>query len=85
MKSQTSEAHNVQVIRFAGVLVSLPSLAVRAVYRWVRGRLRSGMSAGALRGEDQLRQSRARRTLRGLPPDHDPAAAAAAAASRVVS
>ena len=73
MRKPTPDSHNIQVIRIARTLVSLPFRAVRSVYRWVRGLLRSGMSAGALREEDQLRQSRARRTLRGLPPDHDAA------------
>ena len=71
MTRTTLDAHNIQVIRVARALCCMPFLAVRSVYRWARGLFRSGMSVGALREEDQLRQSRARRTLRGLPPDHD--------------
>ena len=65
------DSQNLRVIHLAKSVLSLPYWAVRSVYRLVRRLTRSGMSAGDLRAEDQARQSRARRTLRGLSADHD--------------
>ena len=46
-----------------------------AATRWVCQRvLRLCSTADSRRADDSLRQSRARRELRGLTPDHDPAA-----------
>ena len=58
------------VLLVARRIVSLPFTLAAAVYRWVKRLIRSGKSEQALRDEDQLRQSRVRRELRGLPPDH---------------
>jgi hypothetical protein len=66
-KPNESDTH---VLLLARRIVSLPFALAAAVYRWVKGLVRSGKSEQALREEDQLRQSRVRRGLRGLPPDH---------------
>ena len=57
---------NARVLRLAKRFVSLPFV----VYGWVKRLTGSRKSEQTLRDEDQLRQSRARRELRGLPPDH---------------
>ena len=66
-KPSGSDTH---VLVMARRIVSLPFALAAAVYRWVKRLIRSGKSEQALRDEDQLRQSRVRRELRGLPPDH---------------
>jgi hypothetical protein len=70
MKTPQPDLYTERVLLFAWRFISLPFVVTAAACRWVRGRLRSGTSAGDLRDADQLRQSRARRELRGLPPDH---------------
>ena len=72
MKRPKPELQNSRVIRLAMRLVLLPFTAVRAVYRYARALVLSGRSDEQVRAADQQRQSRARRTLRGLPPDHVP-------------
>jgi hypothetical protein len=65
-----SEQQNMRVIRFAKLVLLLPFTALRRIYRsmcWMWG---CWKSAAGVRSDDQLRQSRARRSLRGLPPDH---------------
>jgi hypothetical protein len=65
-----SELQNMRVIRIAKRVVLLPFTALRGIYRsmcWMWG---CWKSAAVARSDDQLRQSRARRSLRGLPPDH---------------
>ena len=66
-KPNESDTH---VLLMARRIVTLPFVLAAAVYRWVNGAIRSGKSEQALRDEDQLRESRVRRELRGLPPDH---------------
>ena len=63
------ELHNNQILGLARRFVTLPFVIAAAVYRGVRRLLRSGKSEKALYAEDQIRQSRVRRELRGLPPD----------------
>ena len=66
-KPNRSDTH---VLLMAHRVVTLPFAIAAAVYRWVKRLINSRKSEQALRDEDQLRQSRARRELRGLPPDH---------------
>ena len=61
---------NTRVLLVARRIVTLPFAFAAAVYRWGKRVIRSGRSEQALRDEDQLRQSRVRRELRGRPPDH---------------
>ena len=61
---------NTHVLLMARRIVTLPFALAAAVYRWAKGLISRGKSEQALRDEDQLRQSRVRRGLRGLPPDH---------------
>ena len=68
-KPNKSDAH---VLLMARRIVTLPFTCAAAVYRWVMKLVRGRKSEQTLRNEDQLRQSRARRELRGLPPDHVP-------------
>jgi hypothetical protein len=49
----------------------MPFTAVAAAWGLVCCFFQSCKSPGQVRDEDQIRQSRVRRTLRGLPPDHD--------------
>ncbi len=70
MKRPIPDFQNVKIIRLARQFILLPFTIVRAAYRWVRAAVPSGRSDETVRAADQLRQSRARRTLRGLPPDH---------------
>jgi hypothetical protein len=50
--------------------LSLPVVFATAVYAWMGRLRRATKSEKVLNAEDDLRQSRARRKLRGLPPDH---------------
>ena len=71
MKAPAPDAQNIRIIDLFKRVILLPFTATaflwRSVNRWVQWRKPSTQ----LRAEDQLRQSRARRTLRGLPPDHN--------------
>ena len=71
MKQPQPDRYNVRVIFLARRFVSLPFVMAAAVYQWVRRGFRGIQSDKTLRENDQVRQSRARRELRGLPPDHD--------------
>jgi hypothetical protein len=66
------ELHDTRILRIARQILSLPFTIPVALYGWVRRLLRSGKSDKSRRAEDQVRQSRVRRGLRGLPPDHTP-------------
>jgi hypothetical protein len=70
MKEPKPELYNNRVIWLAGRFVSSPFRLVAAVYRLICRVVRGCRSDESLHAADQLRQSRARRTLRGLPPDH---------------
>ena len=61
-----------RVIRLAGRFLRLPLTASIGVVAWVRARLQGLKSDKRVRDEDQLRQSRVRRGLRGLLADHVP-------------
>ena len=62
---------NDRVLRIAVAVLTLPWTLARLTYRGVKRLARARKSPRELRDEDQLRQSRARRTLRGLAADHD--------------
>ena len=70
MTNPNPNESDTHVLLMARRIVTLPFAIAAAVYRWVKRVIRSGKSEQALRDEDQLRQSRVRRKLRGLPPDH---------------
>ena len=70
MKTAAPERHNVRIIAFARKVLLLPLTLAAAARDWAYRLYQAGKSGKVLREEDQLRQSRARRTLRGLPPDH---------------
>ena len=76
MKPPQFDLYNVRVIRGARFLVSLPFVLAAAAYRWVKEFVVGRESAKALREKDEVRQSRVRRELRGLPPDHPTSATA---------
>jgi hypothetical protein len=65
-----SEQANLRVIRRATSVLLLPFTIVLGIYRAMCKLWGCRRSAAHVRSDDQLRQSRARRELRGLPPDH---------------
>ena len=65
-----SEQQNLRVIRGAMRVLLLPFMSLRGIYHAVCRLWGCRRSAAHVRSDDQLRQSRARRSLRGLPPDH---------------
>jgi hypothetical protein len=73
MKSPQPDLQNLRIIYLARVFVTLPFTVAAAIYRWVKARIEGRQSDKVTREKDQIRQSRARRELRGLPPDHDSA------------
>ena len=81
VRGDKSPSSNDHVLRTALRALALPWSLLRSAYRGVCRLLGACKSEGELRDADQLRQSRARRTLRGLTPDHNsdkfPAARAA--------
>ena len=70
MKSPKPELQNTRVIRLAKRFVLLPFVFLMGLFEWMDAAVRSLRSPARVRVADQQRQSRARRTLRGLPPDH---------------
>jgi hypothetical protein len=70
MNPPKPELQNTRILRLTKQLLLLPFTVAGAAYRWLRTAVLRGRSDGQVRSADQLRQSRARRTLRGLPPDH---------------
>lgn len=77
MKRPKPDLQNTRILRLAKQFVSLPFVLAAGVYGWVKGLLLKCKSDKQLRADDQLRQSRARRELRGLPSDHAPESPAA--------
>ena len=74
MKEPLPDRQNQRIIQLAGQFLLLPFKLVAMIFR-LPGRLRQSMkSEKVVQEEDALRQSRARRELRGLPPDHVQAA-----------
>ena len=70
VRGEKTPSSNDHVLRMALGVITLPWKIVRAAYRGVCRLVGACRSDAATRDADQLRQSRARRTLRGLPPDH---------------
>ena len=77
VRGERTPSSNDHVLRMALRVLKVPWLLLRSAYRGVCRLLGACRSASELRDDDQLRQSRARRTLRGLTPDHDPDAKSA--------
>ena len=70
MKRPQPERYNNRVIYLAAWIVSLPFVLAAAAYHGAGRLLESLKSPDRRRTEDQRRQSRARRSLRGLAGDH---------------
>ena len=70
MKPARPDLSNIRVIRFARKMVSLAFAFPATAYRWAKRALGGPESEKTLREKDQAKQSRVRRELRGLPPEH---------------
>jgi hypothetical protein len=70
MKTPGADVQNRRIIRVATWLVSLPLVGTLACWAGMKWLCTHGRSGERVRVDDKVRQSRARRTLRGLPPDH---------------
>ena len=70
MKKPKPDVQNQRILRLTRQFFLLPLVLFAAVYAWARRLRQRGKTAKVVRFEDQQRQSRARRELRGLPPDH---------------
>jgi hypothetical protein len=70
MKKPTPDVQNLRILRLARQFLLLPVTLAAAVHAWAQRRRQRGKTPQVVRFEDQQRQSRARRELRGLPPDH---------------
>jgi hypothetical protein len=73
MKPPRPDLYSERVIFLAWRFVSFPFVVAAAVFRSAKRLIRGLQSDKTLRETDQVRQSRARRELRGLAPDHDAA------------
>jgi len=69
MKEPQPDLYNRRVIYLAGRFISLPFTIALDAYRWAMDQLRRLRSDKTIRHEDQVRQSKVRRELRGLPAD----------------
>jgi hypothetical protein len=74
MKKPRPDLQNRRIIRIAREFFLLPFTLVAGIYAVTRRWRQGTKSEKVVRDEDALRQSRARRELRGLPPDHVQAA-----------
>jgi hypothetical protein len=63
--------YNRHVLAVFRRFIGLPVTIARGIWNLVSG---WGSTPGSRRAKDSIRQSRVRRELRGLAPDHDPAA-----------
>ena len=70
MKRPEPELYNNRVIHLATRAVAFPFAVVRAIYRGTTALRERLKSPERRRAEDQRRQSRVRRNLRGLTGDH---------------
>jgi hypothetical protein len=70
MKKPKPDVQNQRILRLAGQFFLFPVTLAAAVYAWAQRWRQRGKTPKVVRFEDQQRQSRARRELRGLPPDH---------------
>jgi hypothetical protein len=82
MKAPKPELQNNRILRLAKRFISLPVVLVLAIGAGIKSMWTRGKSDERVRAGDKLRQSRARRTLRGLPPDHVQSARPAATTGR---
>ena len=72
VRGERTPSSNDRVLRVSLRVLKAPWLLLRSAYRGVCRLIAACKSPAQARHDDQLRQSRARRTLRGLTPDHDP-------------
>jgi hypothetical protein len=70
MKKPKPDVRSERILSLARRFVLLPFVLVAATYAWAYRLRQRGKPAKVVRFEDAERQSRARRILRGLPPDH---------------
>jgi hypothetical protein len=70
MKAPRAELQNTRILRLTKRFLSLPFVLVLAIGAGIKSLWTGGKSDERVRADDKLRQSRARRTLRGLPADH---------------
>ena len=70
VRGERTPSSNDHVLRMAMQVIKLPWVLLRSAFRGVCRLIGACKLTGELRDDEQLRQSRARRTLRGLPPDH---------------
>jgi hypothetical protein len=70
MKDPQPDFQNRRIIRLAKRFVSLPFVLALSCWAGMKSLCKLGRSDARVRDDEKLRQSRARRTLRGLPPDH---------------
>jgi hypothetical protein len=70
MKQPKPELYNNRVIYLFLQFISAPFRLARGLYCLAKRGVHGCKSDETNRADDQLRQSRARRQLRGLPPDH---------------
>ena len=71
MKAPAPDTQNVHTINLFKRIVLMPFTAISAAWGMVCRFFQWCKSSGQVREEDKIHQSRVRRTLRGLPPDHD--------------
>jgi hypothetical protein len=72
MKTPPPDTQNVRTLDRFKRIVLLPLTTLAAAWAAICRLTQWCKSPARKRAEDQLRQSRVRRTLRGLPPDHVP-------------
>jgi hypothetical protein len=73
MKAPAPDTQNIRIIFVFKRIVLLPFTAIAALWAVICRWAQWCKSPTERRAADQLRQSRVRRELRGLPPDHDEA------------
>jgi hypothetical protein len=70
MKKALPDTQNLRIVRYARKFFLLPFTVAAALYALVCRWRECGKSDKVRQEDDALRQSRIRRELRGLPPDH---------------
>jgi hypothetical protein len=70
MKAPKPDLYSERVLHLARQFFLLPAVLAAGLYAWACRLRQRGKPAKVVRFEDQQRQSRARREMRGLPPDH---------------
>jgi len=69
-KRPRADLNSIHVIRLAKQFFMLPLVLGKRAFAGVMALIQGMKSDKKVRAEDQTRQSRVRRQLRGLPPDH---------------